>query len=74
MARVDRESKNAYWREWYARKRKSPESTTKDLAVMTRREVAAVLGLSAETVRQIEKSGLAKLRKALAEWGPECSS
>jgi DNA-binding XRE family transcriptional regulator len=74
MARVDREAKNAYWREWYARNRKSPSAESRDLTVMTRSEVAAALGVSAETVRQAEKSGLAKLRRALAEWGPECAS
>lgn len=68
MARVDRDAKNAYWREWYARKHpRQPGLQT----VMTLEEVAEKLGVSVETVRQDEKRGLAKLRIALADWGPD---
>lgn len=78
MPIIDREARNRSWREWYARNHgKYPKTRNAftELAVMTRQQVADALGVSIETVRLAEKSGLAKLRRALADWAPDaCGS
>ncbi len=67
MPSLDREKRRAAWRRWYERQGgKNPERSNPfaDVAVRTRAEVAAALGVSIETVRLDEKSAIAKLRRS----------
>lgn len=74
MPSPDREKRRAAWRRWYVKHGgKNPERSNPitRLAVRTREEVAAALGVSIETVRLDEQRALAKLRRhpeAFEDW------